>query len=138
MIAADEKCECQKTETMVRRKSKNLALLALGLLLSVSAYAEAEQMEISNKKEPLPVAEQVSQARRDLATRLSVDASAITDEAVCVVHWSAGAKGCPNPEMPYTMEIIPGALILLRVRDKIFNYHAGPDGIPFYCPTKGV
>jgi len=123
---------------MARQKTKILALITLGLLTSVSACAEAEQTDIANGKAPLPVAEQVAQAKQDLATRLNVDSSAITEEAVRVVHWRSGARGCPNPEMSYTMEIVPGVLILLRVRGKTFNYHAGPNGVPFYCPAKRV
>ncbi len=120
---------------MVRRKSKTLTLLAMGLLINVSACAEAEQTEISNKKTPLPIGAQVAQAKQDLAARLNVDISAISEEAVRVVHWRSGARGCPDAEMSYTMAIQPGMLILLRADGEIYRYHAGRSGVPFYCPA---
>jgi len=147
---------------MVRQEKKVIALLATGLMISLAA-CDGAQTETGDGEAPPPVDEQASQpkmapppiggqtsqpkgerqliggqvskAKEDLATRLSVDTSAITEESVRLVQWRSGAKGCPNPEMSYTMAIQPGWLILLNVNGETYRYHAGRNGLPFYCPA---
>jgi hypothetical protein len=80
--------------------------------------------------------EQVAAARRDLAQQLGISADEIVVDTVREVHWRSGAKGCPKPGMSYTMAIVPGVLILLRAAVDTYQYHAGRDRPPFYCPAE--
>ena len=123
---------------MFRRNTKSLTVLTLGTLIALFGCNEDKEAGSAATLTPvttLPIAEQVMRAKQDLATRLDVDVATIGEESVRVVHWRSGAKGCPDPEMSYTMAITPGAQILLSVDDEFHRYHSGPDGVPFYCPA---
>jgi hypothetical protein len=112
-------------------------LLAIGFMCcSVSACAQEEQPAQQRKaNDAMHIDEQIAWVYKDLAARLNVDASDISEETVRVVNWRSGAAGCPNPDMSYTMVITPGVLFLLRVDDDLHRYHSGANGKPFYCPA---
>jgi hypothetical protein len=40
--------------------------------------------------------------------------------------------------MNYTQALVPGSLIILKVGEKQFEYHARNGGPPFYCPADRV
>ncbi len=88
-----------------------------------------------DKKKRLTIDEQVSIARQDLAQRLEVNPDQLTVESAQYVNWRSGAAGCPQPGMSYTMAIVRGVLILLRVDRATYRYHAVRGKSPFYCPS---
>lgn len=77
----------------------------------------------------------VEMAKADLAQRLGIDVGSITVDQARAVTWRSGALGCPEPGMMYTQALLAGALMVLRVGDERFDYHAGPGGQPFLCKT---
>ena len=77
----------------------------------------------------------VAAAIADLATRLSVDQSAITLVSQEEVTWSDGSLGCPQPDMSYIQVLVNGSLIVLEVDGKTYEYHSGVGRDPFYCPN---
>lgn len=77
----------------------------------------------------------VRQAREDLAERLSIG----TDEIVLVefssVVWPDGSCGCPRPGMEYPQVQREGALLRLRVGEKLYQYHSDGGRMPFLCES---
>ena len=122
---------------MGRPNTNYLILLALGSLCSSVAACAADELqtETNNANNPMPIDKQISWVHKDLAARLDIDSSEIMVETARAVHWRSGAAGCPDPNMSYTMAIVPGVLFILKVGDEIHRYHSGRDGRPFYCPA---
>lgn len=79
----------------------------------------------------------VAVARADLASRLGVDAAAITVERVEAVTWPDTSLGCPQPGMAYAQVQVDGALIVLAVDGQEYEYHSGGSRPPFLCVQKG-
>lgn len=50
------------------------------------------------------------------------------------ITWRSGALGCPKKGMAYTLALVPGRLIILRISGKAYRYHADLEGPPFFCP----
>ncbi len=122
---------------MGRPRTRYVMPLAIGFMCySVSACAQTEQHANQlNSNDAMHVDEQIVWIYTDLAARLDVDTSDISEDTVRVVQWQSGAAGCPDPDMSYTMAITPGVLFLLRVGDDLHRYHSGANGKPFYCPA---
>lgn len=85
--------------------------------------------------EPRRVDEQLLVAKEDLARRFGIDAGEIEVKTVRHVHWRSGPTGCPDPGMSYTMAVVPGVQILLRVVGKVYRDHARRNGTSSYCPA---
>jgi hypothetical protein len=79
------------------------------------------------------VAEMVTQAKADLAQRLSVSPEEITLVDVEAVVWRDGSLGCPQPGMMYIQVLKEGARIRLSVGDEVFHYHSDGSQPPFLC-----
>ena len=62
-------------------------------------------------------------ATEDLASRLGVDESDI-DVSVIPRVWLDTSLGCPQPEKSYERERIEGFLIVLKVEEEVYEYHA--------------
>jgi hypothetical protein len=77
--------------------------------------------------------DQVTQAKEDLAQRLSVDVSQIELLEVKPVVWPDGALGCPQPGMAYIQVQQDGLLIRLQTGKATYNYHSGGGRGPFLC-----
>lgn len=78
----------------------------------------------------------VTAARGQLETRLGAQANAsdsITTEAFARVVWPNGAIGCPKPGRSYTMALVPGYQVVLRVDDRLFHYHGREGQAPIFC-----
>ncbi len=75
---------------------------------------------------PVPMADLLSQVRRDLSERLGLAESAIETASVEAVEWPDGSLGCPEPGRSYTQAIEPGTKIVLRAQGQIYTYHTGP------------
>lgn len=77
---------------------------------------------------------QIIVARKDLAKRLDLDLEEVQLSGMTPVTWRSGALGCPQANKQYTQALVPGVLIMLRVGNTPYRYHAIPGGEPFYCP----
>lgn len=77
----------------------------------------------------------VQQAKEDLAQRLSVQAEEIELQELKRVNWRDGSLGCPQPGMVYTQALVSGVCIRLRCGGKLYHYHSGGKGAPFFCPS---
>lgn len=75
----------------------------------------------------------LEQAREDLAARLSLEKGRIEILEMRRVTWPDGSLGCPRPGMAYTQMLQDGWLILLKVGDRLYEYHSGLDSAPFLC-----
>ncbi len=80
----------------------------------------------------------VDQAVADLAGRLGVEPDDVEVVATEEVTWSDGSRGCAKKGMNYTMSLIDGSRITLRVGGTTYEYHSGGSGGPFLCeqPTQ--
>jgi hypothetical protein len=74
-------------------------------------------------------------AAADLAGRLGVDRAAIEVMVAEPVTWPDGSLGCPQPGRLYTQALVDGYRVVLRAGDRVYDYHAGSDGVPFLCPS---
>ncbi len=79
----------------------------------------------------------VAIARTDLAARLGIAPDRIDVAAARVVTWPNAALGCPRPGMAYADQVIDGALIILRLGARSYEYHSGGDTAPFLCEKAG-
>jgi len=73
-------------------------------------------------------------ARAELAKRLGVPMEKTKVSGAIRVTWKSGALGCPEPGTSYTQALVPGMLIMVKVGNKAYRYHASSNGAPFYCP----
>lgn len=74
-------------------------------------------------------------AIHDLSRRLLIAKEDIEVIEARSVQWPDGAIGCPEEGQMYTQAIVPGWRVLLRANDRIYDYHAGSDGLIFLCPS---
>ena len=74
-------------------------------------------------------------AIHDLTRRLLTTEDNIEVIEVKLVQWPDGSIGCPEEGMAYTQAIVDGAQVLLRSDGRVYDYHAGSDGVVFLCPS---
>lgn len=65
----------------------------------------------------------VEASRQDLARRLGVAIGDVSVVRVEAVEWSDSSLGCPEPGKMYAQVVTPGYKIVLKVRDRIYEYH---------------
>ena len=70
---------------------------------------------------------QVSRARKDLATYLSIDEHGIALKSVRPTQWPNASLGKEEPGMGFAMVMIDGYVIDLEARGKSYTYHADED-----------
>jgi hypothetical protein len=61
----------------------------------------------------------------DLAWRLSIDEALITVVEARSVTWGDRSYGCPEPGVNHLQVPVDGALVVLRVGDRRYEYHGG-------------
>jgi hypothetical protein len=74
-------------------------------------------------------------ASTELATRLGVDASVIEVVVADTVTWPDGRLGCPELDLPYTLEPVDGYRVVLGYEGQLYHFHVGSDGIPKLCES---
>ncbi|HEY0644511.1 MAG TPA: hypothetical protein VGD39_13880 [Nocardioides sp.] len=86
---------------------------------------------------PVPGAdsEDTRAAVEDLAASLGVTSADVEVVAVEEVPWNDGSRGCAKPGRMYTMGIVEGARITLRVGATAYEYHSGGPRPPALCET---
>lgn len=77
--------------------------------------------------------DEVEAALADASARSGVPADAIAVASALAVTWSDGSLGCPQPEMAYTMALVPGYLLVLEVAGERVEYHGAAGEDPFPC-----
>ena len=77
----------------------------------------------------------VTEAVQDLANRLGVSSEEIVLVKEESVTWRDGSLGCPKANMMYTQALIEGALIVLRVDGRDYQYHSGNGRESVFCET---
>jgi hypothetical protein len=76
-------------------------------------------------------AEQVEQAKSDLAERLKVDPSQISVENVEATDFSDASLGVPESGKSYAQVVTPGYIIMLKVDGQTYRYHASEQRVVF-------
>ncbi len=96
---------------------------------------EETQMNVVPIPTPLDASMQeiVTQARDDLARRLSIDPAKIELVEASEVTWPDGSLGCPQPGMLYTQVTVDGLRLRFSVGGRIYSYHSGGGRPPFWC-----
>lgn len=77
----------------------------------------------------------VGEAIADLIRRFNVEAGSVSVLDARSVTWGDGSVGCPAPGLSYSQAEVSGSLIVLRVGDTSYRYHAAGSLSPFYCET---
>jgi hypothetical protein len=72
---------------------------------------------------------------QDLASRLQVPLEAVQFVKFEAVTWPDTSMGCPQPGMEYLQVPQDGALILLQVQGRPYEYHLGGSRGLFLCET---
>jgi len=88
--------------------------------------------------EPAPLTGEVPQdlldaVIEDLLGRIDSSREAIVVDRAGAVTWRDGSLGCPQPGMMYTMALVSGYQIVLRVGEETFDYHASDGGYFVLC-----
>ncbi len=90
------------------------------------------EMTTTSMADPNSVAEEAVVL---LAARLKVSANQITVVRAEAVTWPDGSLGCPEPDTAYTQMLVEGTQVVLQFQDRKYDYHAGPNGVAFLCPS---
>jgi hypothetical protein len=117
-----------------------LAVAACGLVLTGCGDGTrpgANPVPSPGTSAPLPGADSADTraAVDDLAAALGVEPADIEVVAVEEVPWNDGSRGCAKPGRMYTMGIVEGARITLRVGATAYEYHSGGPRPPTLCET---
>lgn len=75
----------------------------------------------------------VTQAREDLAGRISISVDQIEVLEAAAVTWPDASLGCPQQGMRYRQVPTDGALIRLRAMERVYEYHRGGSRGLFLC-----
>jgi len=75
----------------------------------------------------------VSQAREDLARRLSITPGDVSLVKFKEVVWPDRGFGCPRPGVVHPQVPQDGVLIVLQAAGRRYNYHSGAGRSPFLC-----
>lgn len=83
---------------------------------------------------PPPVEKFVSLSKKDLASRLQIDASEISLVRAEHIIWLNAALGCPRPGKAYPQGRVPGYRVWLNAEGKEYLYHTDYRGKVILCP----
>lgn len=75
----------------------------------------------------------IEKAKEELTQRLSIATSEISLVEAREVTWPDSSLGCPQPGMKYKQVPEDGALIILQVEGKLYEYHTGGSRELFLC-----
>ena len=75
----------------------------------------------------------------DLGKRFSIDPGTISVVSATLVSWPDSSLGCTQPGQQYAQVVTDGSLIILKVGNTLYPYHAGGSRKPFLCePPSGL
>ena len=129
----------------IRNKIPFLVGMTLASLASCSFANQTGESSKQNSQETTKIIkvdamkkmsrdEQISFSKQDLAVRLELEVDAVTLSGAISVTWRSSALGCPKPSQEYMQSLVPGVMIMLRVDNTAYRYHAVPGMAPFFCP----
>jgi hypothetical protein len=104
-------------------RQPSLALLLAAALLSPIA---ALSMNLDSA---------VQAAREDAARRTGAMPSQMDLVSSHRVTWRDSSLGCPEADMMYTQQLVPGFRVRLRVKGAVLDYHASESGTIVLCPA---
>jgi hypothetical protein len=73
----------------------------------------------------------------DAAERTGVDPDAVDVISAEAVTWNDGSLGCPEPGASYTMALVDGYHLILRVADEELDYRTSANGGFRLCENGG-
>jgi hypothetical protein len=73
-------------------------------------------------------------SKADLAQKLGVSAKDIKVKSIDKVNWKEASLGCPKAGVSYTQTDIPGCVLWLEFKGRVFEYHRSTR-IFFPCPA---
>jgi hypothetical protein len=85
--------------------------------------------------EPPPPAA-VQSALKDAALRTGVAVDHLKVIAAERMTWLDGSLGCPDPDLMYTQQLVPGYRIRIEADGKTLDYHADTRGTLVLCPPE--
>jgi hypothetical protein len=74
-------------------------------------------------------------ASADLAARLGVEVSDINVAVAEATTWPDGRLGCPELDLPYTLEPVEGYRVVLAHEGRLYHFHVGSDATPRLCES---
>ena len=77
----------------------------------------------------------VEAARDDAARRTGAAPTQLELVSSQRVTWRDSSLGCPEPDMMYTQQLVPGFRVRLRVKGAVLDYHASESGTIVLCPA---
>jgi hypothetical protein len=77
----------------------------------------------------------IDAASADLASRLGVDPSLLEVEVAERMTWPDGRLGCPELDLPYTLEPVEGYRVVLGYEGHLYHFHVGSDATPRLCES---
>lgn len=93
-----------------------------------------QSLEPTNMPSTQPVEKFVTLAKQDLASRLGVEANAITFVKSVEKLWLNAALGCPRPGVFYKAGRVPGFQIWLQANATEYVYNTDFQGTLIFCP----
>jgi hypothetical protein len=121
------------------RRSFRMAVCSMVLLgaASLSACAADHTAAAPGYTAPVnPTLQSVTDAvRADASQRTGLDVAKLEIQESVAVTWADGSLGCPQPGMTYTMALVPGYRIRIKVDEQLLNYHASARGHWVFCPV---
>ena len=109
--------------------SQNPASPTLENLLQLGSTPKSTEMPFNP-----PVEKYVALAKKDLASRLKIDAEKITLAKTEEKNWLNASLGCPSIGVFYAQGRVPGYRIWLEVEGKEYDYHTDLAGQVILCP----
>ena len=117
-----------------------LRALVAACAIVLAGCADGTSPDTARDTTPVPGSESpdVRAAVADLAASLGVEPADVEVVAVEEVRWNDGSRGCAKPGRMYTMAVIEGSRITLRVDGTDYEYHSGGRRPPARCdePTE--
>ncbi len=105
------------------------------LLLATLPVKHGLTQPASGTPPPAGLDAMVRTAREDAARQTGRPPTAFELVSAERVTWRDGSLGCPQPGVLYTMALVPGYRIRLRLDDEEFDYHGSNRGGMRRCPA---
>lgn len=93
--------------------------------LAPTAPVDAAARQAATGEVPAPLLDAILE---DLVEQEGIERDAIDVERAESVIWPDGSLGCPQPGVMYTQAQVPGYWVVLRWRDKSYDYRASEKG----------
>ena len=131
-----KKEELQKSSLQFIVIPLSLAVAVFSLLVSIFLIFTNPSQFPSMVKSSQKQSDMVQKLKQDLASKLGISDNEIDLVSVEEKRWSDASLGCPKTDMMYAQVITPGYKILLKAKQKNFDYRTDLKGNIMLCsPT---